>query len=261
MKARFLVTCATGSIGTGLCSYLAKKGHDLIITARDLSKLQILAAEITKEFPNRKVSIFSADLGRPETMGGLVELGKIYGIKGIVLMLPRPPLLPKNPVDQIEILTKAMKDCFIGPRFLIQELIPILDASDLKSVVLVSGASSKQPISNPEFEAFNDIRTLWLGCLKTFADTYGPNGIRFNTVSPGQIETPTYIQIIQQEAQATGKLPTEVLREKTALVPLRKLASIKNVVNTIYFLLKSSGSNNITASNICVDGGAVRSYF
>ncbi len=47
MKRRFLITCATGDIGTALCLYLAKKGHNLIITGRSLEKLRNLSLSIT----------------------------------------------------------------------------------------------------------------------------------------------------------------------------------------------------------------------
>ena len=43
MKYHFLVTCATGDIGQELCLYLAKKGHDMTITA--------LAAKLDIPYP------------------------------------------------------------------------------------------------------------------------------------------------------------------------------------------------------------------
>lgn len=129
-------------------------------------------------------------MGVPETMAKLIEHSRAEGIDGIVLMPPRPPLLPPEPILQFHALNKAMQDCFTGPRFLLQQLLPSLKASDLKSVILVSGASSKQPIVNADWEAFNDVRTAWVGCLKTFADIYGSMGVRFNTISPGQVVTP-----------------------------------------------------------------------
>lgn len=261
MKRRFLITCATGDIGSELCLYLAKKGHDLMITGRHLEKLRALSERIMTDYPERKVTFCCADLGIPETMSELIEQSRVEGIDGIVLMPPRPPLLPTESIQQFHTLNKAMQDCFTGPRFLLQQLLPSLEASDLKSVILVSGASSKQPIVNADWEAFNDVRTAWVGCLKTFADIYGSMGIRFNTISPGQVVTPTYTKKLETEAEARTTLFTDVLREKTAAVPLGKLASIHGVVKTIYFFLKSSGSSEITATNILIDGGASRPYY
>ncbi|WP_419420455.1 SDR family oxidoreductase [Legionella sp. D16C41] len=261
MKRRFLITCSTGDIGTELCLYLAKKGHDLIITGRDLEKLKNLSVKITTSYPDVHVNFYCADLGVPETMNELIAQTKLQGIDGIVLMPPRPPVLPDDPIQQFHTLNKVMQDCFTGPRFLLQQLLPCMEESSLKSVILISGTSSKQPISNPNWEAFNDIRTTWAGCLKTFADTYGPKGVRFNAISPGQVATQTYNKKLEIEAQAKSKLFTEVLREKTSTAPLGKLASVHGVVKTIYFFLKSSGSNEITANNIHIDGGTIRPYY
>lgn len=261
MKRRFLITCATGDIGSELCLHLAKKGHDLIITARNLEKLRDLSERIITLYPECKVSFCCADLGVPETMVELIEHSRSEGIDGIVLMPPRPPLLPSEPILQFHALNKAMQDSFTGPRFLLQQLLLSLEASDLKSVILVSGASSKQPIVHADWEAFNDVRTAWVGCLKTFADIYGSRGVRFNTISPGQVITPTYTKKLEAESDVRAKLFTEVLRERTETAPLGKLASIHGVVKTIYFFLKSSGSSEITATNILIDGGASRPYY
>ncbi len=192
-------------------------------------------------------------------MNELIAQARARGIDGIVLMPPRPPILPNDSVLQFQMLNKAMQDSFTGPRFLLQQLLPCMEASTLKSVILVSGTSSKQPIFGYEWEAFNDIRTTWVGCLKTFSDTYGSQGIRFNTISPGQIVTPTYTKKL--EAEAPTRFFTEILREKASSASLGKLASIHGVVKTIYFFLKSSGSGEITAANVHIDGGAIRSYY
>ncbi|MCS5710536.1 SDR family oxidoreductase [Candidatus Berkiella aquae] len=261
MSYRFLVTCATGDIGKELCLHLATKGHDLIITARDNEKIKALHDNIVRQFPQCKVDYFSADLGKPETMVEIIAQAKSLGIDGVVLMPPRPPMMPFEPMEQFNTLNKAMQDCVSGPRYLLQQLFPCMEKSDLKSVIVVSGTSSKQAISNPDWEAFNEVRMAWVGCVKSLADTQGPNGFRFNTVSPGQVLTPTYVKKLEREADTMTKQYEEVLREKAASTPLRKLASIQGVVKTIYFFLKSTGANEITANNIHVDGGTIRPYY
>ncbi len=260
MKYRFLVTCATGDIGEALCLHLARKGHDLLITARDEEKLVALSVKITDAFPDSKVTYYTADLGAPETMANLIQGAQEIGIDGVVLMPPRPPVLSDDPAHQFQLLNKAMQDCFTGPRYLLQCLLPSLEGSALKSVVLMSGASSKQPIANAEFEAFNDIRLLWTGCLKTFSDKYGPMGIRFNAISPGQVTTAKYTERLEVEAARNSRFFSDVLQDKTSSVPLKKFASVKCVVKAIYFLLKSTGASEITATNLVVDGGANRAY-
>lgn len=261
MSYRFLVTCASGDIGNELCLHLAKKGHDLIITARDNEKLKALRDNIVRQFPQRTVDYFSADLGKPETMVEIIAKAKSLGIDGVVLMPPRPPMMPSDPIEQFNTLNKAMQDCVSGPRYLLQQLFPCMEKSDLKSVIVVSGTSSKQAIANPDWEAFNEVRMVWVGCVKSLAEAHGPNGIRFNTVSPGQVLTPTYVKKLESEAATMTKQYEEVLREKAASAPLRKLASIHGVVKTIYFFLKSTGASDITANNIHVDGGTIRPYY
>lgn len=261
MTYRFLVTCATGDIGTELCLHLAKKGHHLILTGRNSEKLIELRKKIIGEFPQIEIECFSADLGKPVTMTDMIARANTLGIDGIVLMPPRPPLMPKDAAEQFETLNNAMRDCLTGPRYLLQKLIPGMEKSDLKSVILISGTSSKQAIAHPEWEAFNEVRTAWVGCLKSFSDQYGPAGIRFNTVSPGQVLTPTYVKKVEHESKTLTKQYEEMLKEKSATASLKRLASIQGVVKTIYFFLKSKGANEITANNVHIDGGTIRPYY
>lgn len=258
---RFLVTCASGDIGKELCLHLAKKGHDLIITGRNRDKLEALTQQIQREHPPVKVGHCMADLGVPSSMGDLVDMANKEGIDGVVLMPPRPPILEETPEEQYETLQKAMRDCVIGPRFLLQKLVVAMEKSALKSVVLVSGTSSKQPIQDPKWEAFNDVRTAWLGVMKTFSERYAELGIRFNTVSPCQVLTPTYRERIEAEAGSQQKLFTDVLRQKMSSVPLRKFPEVLEIVKTIYFTLKSQGAATMTGDNIVIDGGMTRGYF
>lgn len=258
MRKSTLVTCATGDIGQFLCRYLAKHRHDLVLTARDEAKLQGLKDSIQADYPECEISIFPADLSNPASMIPLVSYVTKTELDGIVIMPPRPPQLPKDPLVQYDVLSQAMNDCFISPRLLLQQLLPSLARSKYKSVVLVSGASSKQAISCASYEAYNDVRMAWNACMKTFADVHGPKGIHFNTVSPGQVMTPSYSSKLEEEANVKSTFLTDVLAERTATVPLRQLASLKGIARAVNFFLTKA--KEITAANTLIDGGAARLY-
>lgn len=76
-------------------------------------------------------------------MNELIVQTKTRGIDRIVLMPPRPPILPTDPVLQFQMLNKTMQDSFTSSHFLFQKVLPCMEASILKSVILISGASNK----------------------------------------------------------------------------------------------------------------------
>jgi len=59
-----LVTGASGGIGVIYADRLARRGHDLILVARDGARLEHLAHRIAGE-TGRRVEVLSADLGEP----------------------------------------------------------------------------------------------------------------------------------------------------------------------------------------------------
>ena len=63
IKAFALVTGASSGIGAIYADRLAKRGHDLILVARRVDRLRILADKIAGE-TGRKVEVIAADLGK-----------------------------------------------------------------------------------------------------------------------------------------------------------------------------------------------------
>ncbi|MBR0667396.1 SDR family oxidoreductase [Roseomonas hellenica] len=59
-----LITGASSGIGAVYADRLARRGHDLILVARDQQRLEVLAARLTQE-TGRRVDVLPADLAQP----------------------------------------------------------------------------------------------------------------------------------------------------------------------------------------------------
>ena len=82
-----------------------------------------------------------------------------------------------------------------------------------------------------------------IAMTKTFALEGAARNIRFNTVTPGFIDT-----------DMTKNLPEKVKEEILSKIPLKRLASPKEVANAVAFLLSDEASY-ITGETLKVNGG------
>ena len=60
-----LITGASSGIGYALAEHFARDGYDLVLAARGLAKMQVLAADLQRRYPIQ-VTVLAADLQTPE---------------------------------------------------------------------------------------------------------------------------------------------------------------------------------------------------
>ena len=77
--ATALITGATGGIGRELAALFAHDGHDLILTARDESRLDRLAAQLRERF-GVDVATVAVDLARPDAAARLHRYARTHGL-------------------------------------------------------------------------------------------------------------------------------------------------------------------------------------
>ena len=250
---RVLITGATGGIGKPLCLYLSKMGYELILAARDVSKLEALNQEINSS--GGKSQYAQIDFSDSKTFQNLKNFCE-QGISGLVVMPPQleptAECLPQNKVWE-----DSFRNSFIGPVDLIRETIPFLRKSTPSKVVIISGISSAQVLSH--YATSNVVRTMWLAQAKTLAFAFGPEKIHFNTLSLGGVLTEKYKQRLQNLAKEQNISFEQIMEKQVDNVPLRKYADTQDIAKAIEGLL-SSVTDHITGMNIMCDGGFTRSY-
>ena len=111
------------------------------------------------------------------------------------------------------------------------------------SIVLMSTAAASIGLANHELIAA--AKSGVEGLAKAAAKTYARKNLRFNTVSPGMVETPLTSSITSNEIvrKASEKMHT-----------LQRIGKPKDISNMIKFLINPE-NNWITGQNFIVDGG------
>ena len=95
---------------------------------------------------------------------------------------------------------------------------------------------------------------------KSLAQEFGPNGIRVNCVSPGQVSTDLWLGehgVAETVAKATGADAAEVREAAASAIATRRFTTPEEVA-TLITMLASDRAANITGVNYVIDGGLIK---
>jgi NAD(P)-dependent dehydrogenase (short-subunit alcohol dehydrogenase family) len=181
-----LITGASGGIGTGIATELAREGVDLCLTARDRSKLEKVAGAIAK-ISGRHPAVHAGDLHEPEVPSAAVAAAiAAFGRLDIVVNCAgdtkRGDFLKLSEDDWLGGF--ALK--FHGNVRMTRAAWPYLRQTH-GVVINIVGVSSR--VGSAEFAIGGAVNVALLNFTKAMADFGMRDGVRVNAISPGLIET------------------------------------------------------------------------
>jgi NAD(P)-dependent dehydrogenase (short-subunit alcohol dehydrogenase family) len=186
-----LITGATGGFGRVLSLECARAGASVILTGRNMSKLEKLYDEIEAAGATRPavalLDMATATAVEYDALAGVIEkeFGRLDGLVHAAALLG-----DRTPLEQYDIplWCKVLHVNLTAPFILTQVLLPALRKSADASVIFVSSGVVKK--SRPFWGAYaaskaglEAVRALWSEELES-----EPN-IRFNSVNPGRMRT------------------------------------------------------------------------
>jgi NAD(P)-dependent dehydrogenase (short-subunit alcohol dehydrogenase family) len=118
------------------------------------------------------------------------------------------------------------------------------------SGVIVNISSGAALVSLPPLLHYASAKAALIAYGKGMATELAPKGIRVNTVTPGNVESPGADAIRGEFAAAYGIDPAAMV----AAIPLGR-AGVPNDVAEMVFFLSTARSAWITGANFIVDGG------
>lgn len=247
-----VVTAGTSRYGRHIVRDVAAAGATVITTSRDKEKAEKIATE--EQARGHDVIPARLDLGEKETIVQLCDRleTKHETVDGLVNNAVSRPMSHFN--DDISTWEQSMRQNATGLFTLTRRIAKQMAANSGGSIVNIS---SIHGMCGPD-ETLYEGTTMYdngnqspppdyffhkgglINLSRYFANVFGPDQVRVNSVSPGGIKS-------------EGQDPTFVdkYEKRTAL---GRLATGEDVSNLVIFLL-SDGSSYITGTNIPVDGG------
>lgn len=139
-----------------------------------------------------------------------------------------------------------------GVFYLLREVMPQFRKQGAGSIVNVASNAARVPRMN--MLAYCASKSALVGMSHCAALELAQYGVRCNVVSPGSTDTPMLRSMLPDEQGMRRTI--EGLPEQFKLgIPLRKIATAREVANTVLFLASDLASH-ITMQEVVVDGGA-----
>jgi NAD(P)-dependent dehydrogenase (short-subunit alcohol dehydrogenase family) len=230
-KKTAIVTGAQQGIGAGLVEGFLKQGYNVVATSRNVS--QSLTAS-----PN--LVLVDGDIGKQETAAKTVEAAiKHFGT--IDVLVNNAGIFYTKPftdftTDDFNALASTN---LLGFLYITQLTVKQMLKQKSGSVVTISGSLADNPIAGINASVSMITKGGLNTVTRSLAIEYAREGIRFNAVAPGTVDTPLHKDD-----------PKDFLK---TLQPMGKIAAVKDIVDAVLYLAQAG---QVTGEVLHVDGGA-----
>ena len=227
-----IVTGASSGIGLGVTQALLERGWRIVGTSRTISKSKDLK-------PSPDLILVDGEVSKKETAVKVVEAALKHFDRIDLLVNNAGIFMPKAFTDYTEDDFNLVMNTNVASFFYMsQQVIPQMKKQNSGHVVNISAVLVDQPSGALPAVLAVLSKSPMPAVSKALALEYAANNIRFNTVSPGNINTPMHAK---DNHAALAKFH-----------PLARMGEISDIVDAVLFL---QNATFVTGENIRVDGG------
>lgn len=230
-KKTAIVTGASGGIGAGLVEAFLKEGYNVVATSLNVS--QSLTA-------SPGLVLVDGDISKQETAAKVVEAA-IQHFGTINVLVNNAGIYRAKPFTDFstEDFNALVSVNLLGFLYLTQLTVRQMLKQKSGNVVSISAALADQPIAGVNASISMMTKGGLNTVIRSLAIEYAKEGIRFNAVAPGVVDTPMH----KDDSR-------EFLK---TLQPMGRMVAVKDIVDAVLYL---SQAGQVTGEVLHVDGGA-----
>jgi NAD(P)-dependent dehydrogenase (short-subunit alcohol dehydrogenase family) len=226
-----VITGASQGIGAGLVEGFLKDGYSVVATSRNVTQSLTASPDLV---------LVDGDIGKPETAAKVAEAAIQHFGSMDVLVTNAGIFFTKRFTDfTADDFNALVSTNLLGFLYITQLAVKQMLKQKSGSVVSISAALADQPIAGVNAAVPMITKGGLNAVIRSLAIEYAKDGIRFNAVAPGVVNTPMH-----------GNDTKEHLK---TLQPMGKIAEIRDVVDAVVYLARAG---QVTGEVLHVDGGS-----
>jgi len=253
-----MVSGASKGLGFAVAKALAAEGALVSLSSRDTASIQSAKAAIQSTIKS-DVFACTADVRSAEAIDRWKE-DTVREFGGVDLLFSNTGGPPAGGFMNFD--DKAWKDAiellFLSAVRITKAVVPEMKQRGGGSVLYSTSSSVKEPIDNLTLS--NVARAPVAALAKTLAREFAKDGIRFNNLIPGRIQTDRLTELDTANAKKKQVTVEEQRNAMIANIPLGRYGTADEFARAAVFLL-SPAASYITGASLQVDGGMLKGVY
>jgi NAD(P)-dependent dehydrogenase (short-subunit alcohol dehydrogenase family) len=228
-KQTAIITGASGGIGAGLVERFLGEGYNVVATSRDANRKLTTSGSLV---------LLNGDIGKQQTAADAVEAA-INNFGTIDVLVNNAGIFLKKPFTEftVEDFEALVSTNLLGFFYITQRTVKEMLKQKSGCVVTISAALADRPIAGVNGSVSMITKGGLNSATQNLAIEYAKDGIRFNAVAPGEVDTPMH-----------RNDPNDSMLQATM-----QKATIKDIVDAVLYLVQAS---HVSGEILHVDGAA-----
>jgi NAD(P)-dependent dehydrogenase (short-subunit alcohol dehydrogenase family) len=228
-KKTAIITGASGAIGAGLVDGFLKEGYNVVATSREVNR---------KLTSSNSLVLLDGDIGNQQTAVYAVDAA-INNFETVDVLVNNAGIFLKKSFTDFttEDFDALVSTNLLGFFYITQRTVKEMLKQKSGCVVSITAALADRPIAGENGSISMITKGGLNSATQNLAIEYAKDGIRFNAVAPGEVDTPMH----QND-------PTD-----STLQPALKKATVKDIVDAVLYLAQAG---HVSGEILHVDGAA-----
>jgi len=228
-KKTAIITGASGGIGAGLVEGFLREGYNVVATSREANR---------KLTTSGSLILLDGDIGKQQTAANTVEAA-INKFGTIDILVNNAGIFVNKPFTDFtsEDFDALVSTNLLGFLYMTQRAVKEMLRQKSGCVVSITAALADRPIAGVNGSVSMITKGGLNSATQNLATEYAKDGIRFNAVAPGEVDTPMH--------------PNDP--NDSTLQPTIKKATVKDIVDAVLYLAQAG---HVSGEILHVDGAA-----